>query len=421
MGVVMAPVGAVVRLLWQTVFLALGQVWANKIRALLTALGIIIGVVAVVGVMSFLDGAKRWILSEFDSAVGSRTMYIEGYVPDALRGSMSWSDARMSASEARLILDRSASIENITPRCQNGWEVNYGRKTQRGVTVMGIWDTWHDIESRTVITGRELSRIDEEERRQVCVINEAAIEEFNLDTDPTEQYLLVNGRRFLIIGVLETKEVGLLAGGGQARSELYIPYSTHKVMNPYSWTGLQAVMRPDMDPVEAEAEVRYLLRTARGLGGEDEDTFRVFVAQSLIDWFNSIAQGITFVAVFVVGISLLVGGVGIMNIMLVSVSERTREIGLRKALGAKPPVVLLQFLVEAVVLCLFGGAIGLALGVALVRLPTLIPDFPFEDLTVSPLAVFIGLGFCVVTGVVFGILPAIKAARLNPIDALRHE
>jgi putative ABC transport system permease protein len=421
MSVVMAPVWAVVRLLWQTVFLALGQVWANKIRAVLTALGIIIGVVAVVGVMSFLDGAKRWILSEFDTVVGSRAMFIEGFVPESDRGVVSWSDIRVSEGEARLLLDKAESIESITPASQRNWPATYGKESVRGASVFGVWASWHDADKRQVILGRPLSQIDSEQRRQVCLINEQTIEELKLDTDPVGEYILLNGRRFLIIGVLETKNVSAVFGGGQTRTELYIPYSTHKMMDPYSWTWFQAVMAADTTPEEAEAEIRYLMRNSRGLSGDDEDNFRMFVAQNLIDGFNNMASGITMVAVVVVGISLLVGGVGIMNIMLVSVSERTREIGLRKALGAKPPVVLLQFLVEAVVLCLFGGAIGLALGIALVRLPALIPDFPFDDLSVSPLAVVIGLGFCVVTGVLFGILPAIKAARLNPIDALRHE
>ncbi len=420
MGVVMAPVWAVVRLLWQTVFLALGQVWANKLRALLTALGIIIGVVAVVGVMSFLDGAKKWILSEFDTVVGSRAMFIEGFVPEAQRGVVSWSDVKVTETEARLLLEKAASIENVTPASQRSWRASHGKESVT-CSVFGVWDSWHRTESRQVALGRPLSRLDVELRNQVCLINEQALEELKLDTDPVGEYVLLNGRRFLIVGVLETKTVSAVFGGGQSRTEVYIPYSTHKVMDPYSWTWFQAVMAPGATPEEAEAEIRYLLRQHRGLGGDDVDNFRVFVAQNLIDGFNRIAQGITLVAVVVVGISLLVGGVGIMNIMLVSVSERTREIGLRKALGAKPPVVLLQFLVEAVVLCLVGGAVGLALGVAIVRLPTLIPKFPFKDLSVSPLAVVIGLGFCVVTGVVFGILPAIKAARLNPIDALRHE
>ena len=421
MRVVVAPIGALVRLVWQTVFLAVGQVWANKVRAILTALGIIIGVASVIAVMSFLEAGRKWILSELDTAVGSRTMWIWGQVPESKRGVLSWSDVRVSPSEARLLLERAPSIEAITPITQRSWRVTFGRETRAGVGVYGVWPSWHDVEARQVVLGRPLSDIDNTERRQVCLINEVGIEEFKLDTDPVGDYLLVNGRRFLIVGVLETKEMGLNFGGGQPRAELYIPYDTHRTMDPYAGSWFQANMKsPDLAE-EAQAEVRMLLRNHRGLAGDDEDTFGMEVIQNAIEMFNNFARVVAGGAAAVVGISLFVGGIGIMNIMLVSVSERTREIGLRKALGAKPPVVLMQFLVEAVVLCLIGGVVGLAIGFALTRIVALAPDFPIQEIGVPLPAIVIGLGFSAGVGVVFGILPAIKAARLNPIDALRHE
>ncbi len=421
MGVVMAPVWAVVRLVWQTVFLALGQVWANKIRAVLTALGIIIGVASVIAVMSFLEAGRNWMLNQIDAAVGSRTMWVWGQVPDSQRGVLSWSDVRVTPYEAQMLLDRAPSIENITPLSDRRWSVQYGRETKAGVSVTGVWPSWHEVAARQVRLGRPISRIDNEERRQVCLINEVAIEEFKLDADPTGDYIQIRGRRFLITGVLETKEMGLNFGGGQARSEVYIPYETLRMMDPYAGTWFQATMTTPDAAADAQAEVRALLRTHRGLSGDDENTFGMEVVQNAIDIFNGFANVLTMTAAGVVGISLLVGGIGIMNIMLVSVSERTREIGLRKALGAKPPVVLMQFLVEAVVLCLVGGLVGLAIGFALTQIVTFLPDFPIKEAPVPLSAVIIGLGFSAGVGVVFGILPAIKAARLNPIDALRHE
>ena len=421
MSVVVAPVIWVVRLLWQTVFLALGQVWANKLRAVLTALGIIIGVASVIAVISFLDAGRKWILSELDSAVGSRTMWIMGDVPDSQDGVMNWSDVRMSTYEARLLLDNAPSIESLTPLCQRGWQVSYGRESVMGASVYGVWPDWHDVESRQVNLGRPLTAIDNDERRPVCLINEQAIPELKLDIDPVGDYLVLNGRRFLIIGVLETKEGGGIFGGGQPRTEMYIPFATHKMMDPYSWTWFQANMVDANVSEDAMAEARFILRKNRGLSGDDEDTFRMEVIQNAIEMFNNFAVVVIVGAGVVVGISLFVGGIGIMNIMLVSVSERTREIGLRKSLGAQPPVVLLQFLVEAVVLCLVGGLIGLAIGFALTKAVLLMPDFPIKDVPVPGYAIIIGLGFSATVGIVFGILPAIKAAMLNPIDALRHE
>ena len=417
---------ALFRLFFQTIPLALGQVWANKMRALLTALGIIIGTFATIFVIGALTGMRDYVLGEFES-FGARKMWVWGDVPDSKRTVMSWDDVRMTTFEANLVLDKAPSIADLTPMCGTSADVAFGKKAKQGVRVRGVWPEWHDIEDRDVVYGRRMSRIDVEERRQVCLISESTIEELNLDRDPTGDFLLVDNRRFLIIGVLETKEVFAAFGGGEARSELFIPFETSKMMNPYSWTYF--IMRVD-EPTEtrpldeiaadARAEVRFVLRSHRGLRGEDEDTFGIEVMQNNIDQFKGIAAVLGVIALCIVSISLIVGGIGIMNIMLVSVSERTREIGLRKALGAQPLVVLIQFLDEAVMLCLVGGTIGLALGLGSTAALKYVPDMQI-DASVPPWAITLALGFSAAVGVVFGMLPAIKAARLNPIDALRHE
>ncbi|PCI09190.1 hypothetical protein COB72_06950 [bacterium] len=415
----LAPIIFIVRLLWQTVFLAIGQVWANKVRAVLTALGIIIGVLGVTVVAAGLDGMQGYVLTQFEG-IGAKKMWVWGQVPDGKRTIMSWTDVKISTYEANLILDNAESVETLTPGCRASWNVVNGKKLSQGVRVTGIWPTWHEIENRQVLFGRPFSRIDDDENRQVCLINEQGIEELDLDTDPTNDYILVNGRRFLIVGVVETKEASMFEGG-QSRTELYIPFATHKMMNPYTWTDLTLQLYDPDKADDAKAEVRFILRNHRNLGPEDEDTFDMFVVQSAIENFNNVAKVIGFIMSGVIGISLLVGGIGIMNIMLVSVSERTREIGLRKAMGAKPPVVLMQFLVEAVVLCVVGGLVGLLLGNILVAGVQFIPDFPLESIAIPRWAVILSLGFSAGVGIVFGMFPAIKAALLNPIDALRHE
>lgn len=420
-------VQALFRLFFQTIPLALGQIWANKVRAVLTALGIIIGTAAVITVIGGLTAMRDYVLNEFES-IGARNMWVWGDVPDSERATMSWTDVKMTTYEANLLLDKAPSLHDLTPMCGTSAEVAFGKKVKQGVRVRGVWPEWHEIEDRDVVYGRRLSRIDVEERRQVCLINEAAIEELNLDRDPTGDFLLVDNRRFLVIGVLETKEVFAAFGGGEARSELYVPFETSKMMNPYTWTYL--IMRVDeptdsrpLDEIaaDARAEVRFVLRSHRGLRGEDEDTFGIEVMQNNIEMFNGLATVIGGIALVVVSISLLVGGIGIMNIMLVSVSERTREIGLRKAMGARPIVVLVQFLVEAVMLCLVGGLIGLGIGLVGVTSLKYLPNMEIETAGVPPWAISLALGFSAVVGVFFGMLPAIKAARLNPIDALRHE
>jgi len=419
LNLLLAPIVFIIRLLWQTVFLAIGQVWANKIRATLTALGIIIGVLGVTVVAAGLDGMQGYVLTQFEG-IGAKKMWVWGQVPESKQSVMSWTDAKITTQEANLILDHAETVETLTPTCQSSWNVSNGKKIAQGVRVTGIWPAWHEIENRQVLLGRPFSRIDDAENRQVCLINEQGIEDLNLNIDPTGDYILVDGRRFLIVGVVETKEAGMMTGG-QTRTELFIPFSTHKMMNPYTWTQLTLQLFDPDKADDAKAEVRFILRNHRNLGPEDEDTFGMFVIQSAIENFNNVARVIGFIMSGVIGISLLVGGIGIMNIMLVSVSERTREIGLRKAMGAKPPVILLQFLVEAVVLCVVGGLVGLLIGKGIVAGVQFIPNFPLKSVSIPAWAVILSLGFSAGVGIVFGMFPAIKASLLNPINALRHE
>ncbi|MEL7473665.1 MAG: FtsX-like permease family protein, partial [Planctomycetota bacterium] len=359
-------------------------------------------------------------LSEIES-FGARSMWIWGTVPREKRTTMSWSDVKISRYEAQRILDEADAIERLTLIANSRYDVQSGPLVQSAVQVMGVWPDWHQIEDRAVIFGRPLSRLDNEEARPVCLVNDKAIEELGLNNDPTGQSILVKNYRFLIIGVLETEQASGMFGGGEARSELVVPFETAMRLDPYDWVHIQAQMTSTEVADEARASVRLILRKIRNLKPEDEDTFGMEILQNHIEQFNQMAGVITLVAGGVVSISLLVGGIGIMNIMLVSVSERTREIGLRKAVGARPMIVLMQFLVEAVVLCVAGGLIGVLIGFGLTAGLKAIPNGPFADLAVPGWAVALSFAFSGGTGVIFGMFPAIKAARLDPIDALRHE
>jgi putative ABC transport system permease protein len=209
--------------------------------------------------------------------------------------------------------------------------------------------------------------------------------------------------------------------GGQDKAlEIQIPFTTAwKGREP--WMMAIATCRSADVADEALAEVRFYLRLVRDLKPGEPDTFRVEVMQKYLQQFQTVAMAITIVASGVVGISLLVGGVGIMNIMLVSVSERTREIGLRKAVGARPSAILLQFLVEAIVLCFLGGLMGTVLGEGLTKAMASIPKAQLDKAYVPFWAIIVSFGFAAGVGVFFGMFPAVKAARLDPIEALRHE
>jgi len=412
----------VMRIFFQTVFLALGQIWANKVRAMLTSLGIIIAVATIIAVIALLQGLRGYVLSEFDK-FGARKIYVWGRVPESLRTTMSWDDAKVTEREAHLILEHAPAIEELTCILELRYDVrNIDTGTlKRSVEIKGVWPAWHDIENRSVIYGRQLLQSDDDYALPVCLVNEKSIEELDLDEDPVGEFILIKERRFLIVGVIETKEMSPMFGGGEAQGEIIIPHATAYNLNPYRWRYFIANMTSTEVADEAREQIRFVLRNHRHQPPDQEDTFGIEVLQNHIDDFNAMAAGITMIVVPIVGVCLLVGGIGIMNIMLVSVSERTREIGLRKAVGARPGIVLIQFLIEAVTLCAVGGLIGVALGQGLTIVIKHMPDSPLGEAAVPAWAITLSFGFSGAVGVIFGMFPALKAARLNPIDALRHE
>jgi putative ABC transport system permease protein len=246
-------------------------------------------------------------------------------------------------------------------------------------------------------------------------------QKLGLPVDCVGETIVVDRARYMIVGVIEKSTDTPMFGDTGAGIEVFVPFTGMQRKRPFSNFFVIAASRsPDVSE-EARAEVAFFLRRTRHIRPGDPDNFRVEAVEKFVQQFRSIAATITFAATGVVGISLLVGGVGIMNIMLVSVSERTREIGLRKAVGARPSAVLLQFLVEAVMLCFFGGALGLLLGQGLTSLMASIPGAYLDKAYIPAWAVALSFGFAGAVGLIFGMFPAIKAARLDPIDALRHE
>ena len=410
-----------VRIFVQTVALALGQIRANKVRAVLTALGIIVGVGSVVAVIAAMQGMSAHVLSEFET-FGTKKIYVDGDVPRELRGRVHWRDVQLTEKEVQAIADHAPAITRITPMRVAGYEITHGEVTLQSVAVTGIWPEWHEIENRQVEEGRPFNAIDERETRDVCIINDKAIEELDLTKNPVGEHINIANRRFLIVGKVETKDIGAMFGGGDTRSEIFIPLSVAHKLNVRGRIGYVIAELGSTDQAdEAVSQIRGILRKMRNIKPGEPETFEVQVMQQFIDQFNSLAAGMTAVGGGIVSVSLLVGGIGIMNIMLVSVSERTREIGLRKAVGARPSIILFQFLTEAVMLCLVGGAIGLVLGQTLTLLIQQIPGASLEQAAIPGWAIALALAFSVGVGVVFGMFPAIKAARLDPIDALRHE
>jgi putative ABC transport system permease protein len=408
------------RLMGQTVLLALGQIWANKFRALLTALGIIIAVFAVITVVGAMQGFKTFLLDQF-ATFGASKVWVFPRMPPGQRDRYSWRQIRLTIDQIDSLLPACPSLDKITPVLQLNADVQAGDRFLPMATIQGVRPTWHDIEQRYVTVGRPLTGTDEEYRRQVCLINDKGVRELALPEDPTGQWILLQKRRFLIVGVVETRQVSPMFGGDEAQTEIFIPYRTGESMREFPRMYAVAVTKAPELYEDARAEIAAQLRRIRGLKPGEPDTFGIEAIEQAIAQVKTVLGGVTFMLAGVVSISLLIGGIGIMNIMLVSVSERTREIGLRKAVGARPEVILLQFLVEAVTLSLVGCAIGLVLGLSMVTLMKAFPDSPVGKASAPLWSVLLAVIFSAGTGVVFGMFPALKAAALNPIDALRHE
>jgi len=408
-----------IQLVYQSVYLAISQIWANKTRSILTTIGIVIGVASVVAVIAALTGLKAKILSQVET-FGSNTIIVQPRRPDTgPKRNISWWDVRFKSKEFDGLLEHCPSLRRYTLMGEAGQQaVKYGEKSVDSAQVYGVEPAWHEIEHRTIDVGRGISVIDI--GRNVCLIEPELRDKLGMDKDCVGESIRIGFRNFRIVGVIEKRSDLGIGGGGQERHEIIIPFETTKKFRQEFWIWAYAESKSPEVLDEGVAELKFFLRRMRQLDPDEPDTFRVESLKSAIQTFNNIAIMVTLVAGGIVGISLLVGGVGIMNIMLVSISERTKEIGLRKAVGAKRSAILTQFLVEAVILCFVGGLVGLGIGKLLTL--AIAHSNPLLAKTYIPAwAVVLSFAFAGTVGICFGMFPAIKAARLDPIEALRHE
>lgn len=407
-------------LAFQGLLLALAQVWVNKMRSLLTMLGIIIGVASVTAVIAVLTGFKMKILSDFET-FGTNKVFAGPYRPDTgPKRHASWREIVFKPEQMEGLLEHCPSLKAYTRMTWWQDQVRHGETRVDSVSVNGIDSTWHDIENRFVIQGRPFSALDDLQRRPVCLVSAEIAQKLRLNRDCIGDSVVVGGYRYTIIGIVEPKTESAILPTGESQSEVFVPFSNLWSIHHGGMYVMAATKSAELAD-DARAELAFFLRKQRHLRPEEPDTFRVQTIQKFVEVFTQVALAITLVAAGIVGISLIVGGVGIMNIMLVSVSERTREIGLRKAVGARPSAILFQFLVEAVTLCLLGGLIGILLGEGVSRMLSHIPGAKLDKAQVPLWATALSFGFAAAVGLIFGMFPAIKAARLDPIDALRHE
>ena len=408
--------------LWEGFKIALTAIWAHKLRAFLTALGILMGVTTVIAMLSIVGGVNQQVVSELNS-IGVNVFYVQKF--PALMISTNrrkWASRQdLDMEQAREIRRRCPAVAEVSPyHWTQAKQVRFrNRKTNPDVVVVGAVETFLEVATETLQDGRFFTALDVSRNRPVCVIGVDVVNELFPFSDPIGQEVRIQGHRYTVIGTLA--ERGSIFG--QSRdNEAIIPIGLferqmgrHDKRN-YS---IAVRVRPDVPAYKAISQVRAALRAIRNVPFLEEDNFVIETRDSIMDAYTNITGAIFAAAIGIAFISLLVGGIGIMNIMLVSVRERTREIGVRMAMGAKRRDVLVQFLIEAVTVSAIGGVLGVLLGIVGLRIAAgVYPDLPVQ---INSSAVILAFGFSVGAGVFFGVYPARKAAQLDPIECLRYE
>jgi len=388
----------------------------NVLRSVLTTLGIVIGVGAVITMVSLGEGAQVRVEEQINR-MGTSVLTIRP--GQEFSHGVSRGDTQMSIEDAEALRNATRGFLRISPELQSRMQVTYLRWNSNN-QVMGVWPDYFDMYDHGLISGRYFTEGEVRGRRRVAVLGYSIRE--SLGEIPAElligETIQVRGIPFEVIGVLEEKGDAMWL---RPDDQIFIPQSTaqYRVMGGRDRLGtIYAATETPEEMNQAIVEIdRVMRREHRILPGEDAD-FSIRNSQDLLETFNATAQTFTLLLAGIAGISLLVGGIGIMNIMLVSVTERTREIGIRKALGATRGAIMTQFVVEASTLCVLGGLLGVGIGYGAAEMTTRIAGL---DTVVSPQIVALSLAISAFIGLFFGIWPARRAAILDPIDALRYE
>ena len=388
--------------------MALRSISSNKMRAMLTMLGIIIGVMALVVLVSLVSGATSSV-TDAVSSLGSSMLTVtieddKGY-PVTLDTLNEWMEED--------------NIGLIAPQISDSLAAT-GKEASGSVTVYGTTPVYYDIQGLQLAMGRWLKSADVQNHSYVCVINETAAEELVGYVDCVGESISINYVPFTIAGVLSDDDDSLTAAFSSGSMVAYVPYTTLIRLSTTALSDVETFYVSAEDGSTVEDAENALTRILMERFEEDEDAFEVSSQDVLEDTMSSITSILTILLGGIAAISLVVGGIGIMNIMLVTVTERTREIGIRKAIGASRGTILLQFLMEAVVLCMLGCGLGIFLSWSILQVVNTVVASLDMVFRLNGGVVLIAVGFCFVIGVVFGLYPANKAAKMKPIDALHY-
>ncbi len=393
-------------MLRESISMSVSNIMGNRMRSFLTVLGVIIGVTAIIALITIVSGATAEVTEQFEAlGAGKLTVSASG-----TRLKPGLTDKDLKEIEA---LDH---IEGVAPSVTATVAGKRGREWVEKVSLEGKNDTYFRETQDVIARGRMLNRLDMEQRTRVCVINDELAESLFFGEDPLGKELLLGGHTFTVVGILASgSDMDVMAQMmGMGGEKAIIPYTTAMHMTGSAYINSLDIYVDDTDFTDQViGELEDLLYAAFNY---HDDTYNIINMESLLDTMNTMMSMMTGLLAGIASIALLVGGIGIMNMMLVSVTERTMEIGLRKALGAEPGQIQLQFLIESFILSVLGGLIGTVLGVTISYFFAVWMDMAFR---LSWSAIALGVGFSATVGIVFGWTPARKASMLNPIDALR--